>query len=539
MNVNRRKAIRKQVEYYFCDRNYDSDKFLQQTLEKNEQFLPLKILMTFNKIRELTGNVSDLQSALMLSKFLKLNETKSGVNRVKRYTYDEYIKQYDIDSNFIKFSASIDQRSMQQAIVLSLLEKLQCETFIKEKKCVLIGSRALRRNVTQLYREPKDFDIIATPSFLIDFFHKVKHQIEEIKIVENGANTTPKLIFVFYNKPTYECKILCSSNKYELNSKILIYQYCKDHINTEYYDELLKKVYIAPIELLFALKITHMYWPIHWFKTMEDIQFITERYPLIQNIVNDNENLQNIILVHMEELETNKPHPKVNLNMENDQFFQKSENKLKRKIDHDELHQLVAFYDKPLFTKFKKDLTKALIDRDLFEKATFYFQIQLVQEEIMALTLERFMLAEKTNLAIIRFPQRAYLSAYELLCTRLSKGWFREFALKHYSILKFVPKDLSVIIDKHLSHLLKDQKESTNEDDDRISLFFEEFESRSFQIQHYIKFVFSHYNSNYLPKELQFIMLDYLKEEEEEVEVQVRYKQTYNYNSPDESSSSD
>lgn len=39
------------VQYYFSDRNYPRDKFMQETAKKDdEQWIPLPTIMTFNKL---------------------------------------------------------------------------------------------------------------------------------------------------------------------------------------------------------------------------------------------------------------------------------------------------------------------------------------------------------------------------------------------------------------------------------------------------------------------------------------------------------
>lgn len=47
--------IRKQVEYYFSDSNYAKDKFLVETAKKHpEGYVPIDVLMTFNRLKALT-----------------------------------------------------------------------------------------------------------------------------------------------------------------------------------------------------------------------------------------------------------------------------------------------------------------------------------------------------------------------------------------------------------------------------------------------------------------------------------------------------
>lgn len=57
--------IVKQVEYYFSDRNYPRDNFMQTSAKKSdEQWIPLETLMTFNKLKELSTDKTEIVAAL-------------------------------------------------------------------------------------------------------------------------------------------------------------------------------------------------------------------------------------------------------------------------------------------------------------------------------------------------------------------------------------------------------------------------------------------------------------------------------------------
>lgn len=269
----------------------------------------------------------------------------------------------------------------------------------------------------------------------------------------------------------------------------------------------LAKAVCAPIPLLYTLKTAHMYWPTHWVKTMEDIYFLKSTfgevmcpnlsYPQRQPVLaiansgpvvyvfcwlcvlqrtdlylvapprQDNALLLDILQTHRVELEHIKPHPPVNLNQTNEAFFAKSANALRRVFDHDALHRLVAFdTNRPAFLKFKRDKTKAALDLTLFRNGSQQDKLNLVREEIMVIALERFIIPscigqdiffcfrcrrsshiyhQKPNDCDPLTSQMAYINAFEKVCTRLSKGWFREFALENYAELKWSPKDICAI----------------------------------------------------------------------------------------------
>ncbi|EGD77348.1 hypothetical protein PTSG_08444 [Salpingoeca rosetta] len=77
--------IIKQVEYYFSDRNYPRDKFMQETAKKSdEQWIPLSTLLTFNKLKTITEDQDEVVAALKEapnSVHFQLNESGDAIRR--------------------------------------------------------------------------------------------------------------------------------------------------------------------------------------------------------------------------------------------------------------------------------------------------------------------------------------------------------------------------------------------------------------------------------------------------------------------------
>jgi La domain len=58
-------AVRKQVEYYFSDENLRHDAFLQTQISANKDgWLPLEIILSFNKMKSLQVSPADVELAL-------------------------------------------------------------------------------------------------------------------------------------------------------------------------------------------------------------------------------------------------------------------------------------------------------------------------------------------------------------------------------------------------------------------------------------------------------------------------------------------
>lgn len=69
----------KQMEFYFSDANLIKDRFLGE-LVKNDPYVPLETFLKFNRIRNVTQEVSDIAKAMKHSTFLELSEDKTKVS---------------------------------------------------------------------------------------------------------------------------------------------------------------------------------------------------------------------------------------------------------------------------------------------------------------------------------------------------------------------------------------------------------------------------------------------------------------------------
>lgn len=74
--------IKRQVEFYFSDSNYRKDTFLRAAAESDaEGFVPITVLLTFNKLKSLTTSVAEVAEAIADSDALVLNAAKDKVKR--------------------------------------------------------------------------------------------------------------------------------------------------------------------------------------------------------------------------------------------------------------------------------------------------------------------------------------------------------------------------------------------------------------------------------------------------------------------------
>lgn len=167
----------------------------------------------------------------------------------------------------------------------------------------------------------------------------------------------------------------------------------------------------ATLDELYTIKISHMFWDIHWDKhayfvmlmKQEGAKFIPELYDILYPL--------------WEERYGKK---KANLNATPEDFFK---NTITRIYDHDSIHDSVAYYDKPLFNEILADGHQVKVDRSKFEAMSLEDKYKLVREEVYATALERQVIPSDYTFS----PRAAYAWALRKTVTSFSKGWFPLF----------------------------------------------------------------------------------------------------------------
>lgn len=179
--------------------------------------------------------------------------------------------------------------------------------------------------------------------------------------------------------------------------------------------------YIATPEQLYTLKLSHCFWDkVHWRKTMHDILFFQ------YNNVQYNEELFDLLYKDWTKIHGKK---RAYLKAENDEFFAKDA--VKRTYVHDDIHRAIAYYDRPMFEKIKKNIDLAMIDRGMFEALPYEEQLKVCREEIYVTALERFLIPQNWQIARLT----AYMGACRLLMTSMTKGFFPKFIATHWKDL--------------------------------------------------------------------------------------------------------
>lgn len=182
----------------------------------------------------------------------------------------------------------------------------------------------------------------------------------------------------------------------------------------------------ADADILYTLKVSHAEWDIHWDKTMYDIHMLKELGAKLD------EEIYDLLIPVWKQIHKKK---NVNLNKPVKEFFT---DHVKREYDHEYLHELVSFYDRPLHERIRKDLNSVSVSKELFYQLDEHDQYLVALEELMVTAIERGNLNYKSSkLDIVR----AVNVAYKQLVTSMTTGWFAEFLIiNHYHLIGSMKK---------------------------------------------------------------------------------------------------
>ncbi len=202
----------------------------------------------------------------------------------------------------------------------------------------------------------------------------------------------------------------------KLNNKDFV-KYTDDKHTIELYG---KTIHVVSLLGLAIIKRSHLW---------RDLSFdkhITQYHRHLSRYIDQAspEDLQ--ILANRTEL-TRKEYPQfqVSLNKSVEEFF---DDAVVKKFSHDWLHELFAYNTEPMYTKLQTDKNSAWCEYEKWCTMTEQEKLQCVAEECYVIAMERFVVPSDYKY----IPKLAYLKALAKVCTTLTSGWFRDFAIDNY-----------------------------------------------------------------------------------------------------------
>jgi hypothetical protein len=107
-------------------------------------------------------------------------------------------------------------------------------------------------------------------------------------------------------------------------------------------------------------------------------------------------------------------------------------------VDHDWLHELFAHQDVPVYTRLQDNSDIVYCSETKWFELSYIEKCYCVLEECYVIATERFLIKKyfegDANLGISLYKQ-AFIQALSKVCTTLTSGFFREFAIENYFYL--------------------------------------------------------------------------------------------------------
>lgn len=268
---------------------------------------------------------------------------------------------------------------------------------------LLIGSQAMQKHIGNIGREPMDFDYICTEA---EWAEAVEDNTLTANLIERNGN---KGHIYTGDNVHLEFDIAQEGDSNQLIADLHAY----DMLGQNF----------ASLDALLLLKLSHRYKKNspHFLKTMYDIHMLRRAGAKIT------EELEPILKLREKETYTYS-HPKLNVTKK--EFFNGDD--VPYIYDHDSIHEVVAFLDRPAYTYYMTDGEQVKASMDKFFEQEKYIQLLGVLEESMVLAAERSQIPNEFALA----PRLSFNMALEKVCTSITSGRFREFAWEHYYLVQ-------------------------------------------------------------------------------------------------------
>lgn len=176
---------------------------------------------------------------------------------------------------------------------------------------------------------------------------------------------------------------------------------------------------VNPVGIM-LMKRSHLHRPIGFEKHIRDYHFLKER--IQSNLIND----EYFTLLKKRTKATKDKygdkHPSLKQNKK--EFF---DDYVKKVYEHDDIHYAVAYYDEPIYEKLKLNQDTVFCEKDLWNNLSHDDKIKCVREEMFVIALERFLIPDP------RMPAKfATDKSLFRICTNLTSGWFRDFAIDNW-----------------------------------------------------------------------------------------------------------
>lgn len=199
------------------------------------------------------------------------------------------------------------------------------------------------------------------------------------------------------------------------------------HVNPPLYEYVSKNGVNA--DVLYTLKVSHIFWDINWAKHMFDIVFLKEHGAKLIKPLFDK------LYEYWNQFHGNNK--RSDLSMTGEEFF----NNALTKYDHDVLHTYLN--PTPTYLKVLKDGADVDVSEEKFNNLSFEDKLELVREEVYVMAFERLF-------------NRDFRVAFNWMLKKFIMNhapmWEAIFIIENYRILQKCPINYVQIIEEHMKH---------------------------------------------------------------------------------------
>jgi len=263
---------------------------------------------------------------------------------------------------------------------------------------IIIGSTAIKKFYPE-FREPKDVDILC-----------YKKEFDELNFDKSQNDNTGRITldkvyeFQFINNwPSYKHLLTVTDSAFRLNTEI-------------------GSIKCLPPFWMMILKKSHLYRSLSFYKHIKDFHFLEGKMSWASVFGNDY--ARSVYLDILKDTKSKFPDKTPSLSKSKEAFFN---DYVIKYVEHDWIHEQIAFYDRPLYERCQN--AEVFCSKKLWEQLDFEDKIKMVQEEALAIAIERKIIPLfMENKCFSLFYKSAFYYAVGRICTNLCRGWFREFA---------------------------------------------------------------------------------------------------------------
>jgi uncharacterized protein (UPF0332 family) len=275
---------------------------------------------------------------------------------------------------------------------------------------IIIGSKALSFYISDI--KYQDIDLIGC-----------YNDVENLKSILNPKNIKEGTHSVILCDINREYNDLYDTKNIEIH---LIEKSESLRLYSEYINQSCGEIKLAPLEVLFSIKKSHIHYPLKFEKHIKD-------YCIMFDSLDGVDKLDYITKVRIKETEERLGKIKTpSLKKTSKEFFGQSEKFVKSFFIHDDMHKIVAHYDIPLYEKMKDESDLVFCSKEKWNNFPLEDRIKTVLEEAYVIALERKILPMLFSGGDYWKDESAFKWALMRICTNLTSGFFREFATNNY-----------------------------------------------------------------------------------------------------------